>query len=238
MYPLTNKGERIRDMFDSIAPRYDFLNRLLSFGIDKKWRRFAVRQIRFNEGGKILDVATGTADVALEIAAVTPSSVTISGIDFSQQMIDLGKVKIESSPFAGRITLHVAPCEDIPFDDNSFDSATIAFGIRNVVDRHCGLKEILRTLKPGGRIVILEFSNPRSKAFKALYNFYFLRILPVIGGFFSTFSAYKYLPDSVLEFPSQDEFKKLMTESGFENVSHHDLTFGIASVYTGEKRNP
>lgn len=237
MYPLTNKGERIRDMFDSIAPRYDFLNRLLSFGIDKKWRRFAVRQIRFTEGGKILDVATGTADVALEIAAVTPSSVTIAGVDFSQQMIDLGKVKIESSPFAGRITLHVAPCEDIPFGDNSFDSATIAFGIRNVVDRLCGLKEILRTLKPGGRIVILEFSNPRSKAFKALYNFYFLKILPVIGGLFSTFSAYKYLPDSVLEFPSRDEFKKLMTESGFENVSHRDLTFGIASVYTGEKRN-
>jgi len=237
MYPLTKKGERIRDMFDSIAPRYDFLNRLLSFGIDKKWRRFAVRQIRFDEGGKILDVATGTADVALEIAAVTPPSVTISGVDFSQQMIDLGRVKVETSPFAERISLHVAPCEAIPFEDNSFDSATIAFGIRNVVDRHCGLKEILRTLKPGGRIVILEFSNPRSKTFKALYNFYFLRILPVIGGFFSTFSAYKYLPDSVLEFPSQEEFKRLMTESGFKKVSHHDLTFGIATVYTGEKNS-
>jgi demethylmenaquinone methyltransferase / 2-methoxy-6-polyprenyl-1,4-benzoquinol methylase len=236
MYPLTNKGERIRDMFDSIAPRYDFLNRLLSLGIDRKWRKFAVRQIKFTESGKILDVATGTADVALEIAAVTPPSVTISGVDFSQQMIDLGRQKVEASPFAGRISLHVAPCEDIPFEDNRFDSATIAFGIRNVVDRKCGLKEILRALKPGGRIVILEFSNPRSKIFKALYNFYFLRILPVIGGFFSTFSAYKYLPDSVLEFPSQEEFKRLMAESGFENVSHHDLTFGIATVYTGEKK--
>jgi demethylmenaquinone methyltransferase/2-methoxy-6-polyprenyl-1,4-benzoquinol methylase len=223
-------------MFDSIAPRYDFLNRLLSLGIDRKWRRFAVRQIRFAEGGKILDVATGTADVALEIAAVTPPSVKISGVDFSQQMIDLGRIKVEASRFADRITLLVAPCEAIPFEDNSFDSATIAFGIRNVVDRLRGLKEILRTLKPGGRIVILEFSNPRSKTFKALYNFYFLRILPVVGGIFSTFSAYKYLPDSVLEFPSQDEFKRIMAESGFENVVHHDLSFGIATVYTGEKR--
>jgi demethylmenaquinone methyltransferase/2-methoxy-6-polyprenyl-1,4-benzoquinol methylase len=236
MYPLTNKGERIRDMFDSIAPRYDFLNRLLSLGIDRKWRRFAVRQIRFAEGGKILDVATGTADVALEIASVTPPSVNISGVDFSQQMIDLGKIKVEASHFADRITLLVAPCEAIPFEDNSFDSATIAFGIRNVVDRLRGLKEILRTLKPGGRIVILEFSNPRSKTFKALYNFYFLKILPVVGGLFSTFSAYKYLPDSVLEFPSQDEFKRTMAESGFENVVSHDLSFGIATVYTGEKR--
>ncbi len=236
MYPLSNKGERIRDMFDSIAPRYDFLNRLLSLGIDRKWRRFAVEQIHFTEGGKILDVATGTADVALEIAAFTPSSVTVTGIDFSQQMIDLGRVKVAASRFAERITLHVAPCEEIPFKDNSFDSATIAFGIRNVVDRYCGLKEILRTLKPGGRLVVLEFSNPRSKTFKALYNFYFLKILPVIGGLFSTFSAYRYLPDSVLEFPSQEEFKRILVESGFENVSHHDLTFGIATVYAGEKK--
>src|SRR5690242_14855906 len=119
MYPLTNKGERIRDMFDSIAPRYDFLNRLLSLGIDRKWRKFAVRQIKFTESGKILDVATGTADVALEIATVTPPTVTISGVDFSQQMIDLGRQKVATSPFAGRISLHVAPCEAIPFEDNS-----------------------------------------------------------------------------------------------------------------------
>lgn len=235
MYRLSNKGESIRAMFDSIAPRYDLLNRLLSLGIDRKWRRFAVKQIRFSEGGKVLDVATGTADVALEIAAATPDSVTVTGVDFSPQMIELGRVKVEQSQFSDRITLHVAPCEAIPFEDNSFDSATIAFGIRNVVDRVCGLKEILRVLKPDGRIVILEFSNPQSKAFKALYNFYFLKILPVVGGLISNFSAYKYLPDSVLEFPSQEQFKKMMVEAGFKAVNHHDLTFGIATVYTGVK---
>ncbi len=235
MYRLTNKGERIREMFDSIAPRYDLLNRLLSLGIDRRWRRFAVKQIRFAEGGKILDVATGTADVALEIAAKTPGSVTVTGVDFSPQMVELGKEKVRQSPFSDRISLQIAPCEAIPFEDNCFDSATIAFGIRNVVDRSCGLKEMLRVLKPDGKIVILEFSNPRSKIFRALYNFYFLKILPVAGGLISNFSAYKYLPDSVLEFPSQEEFKKLMTEAGFINVVHKDLTFGIATVYTGEK---
>lgn len=235
MFRLTNKGERIREMFDSIAPRYDLLNRLLSLGIDKRWRRFAVKQICYSTNGRILDVATGTADVALEIAASTPDQVTIVGVDFSPQMVELGRVKVEQSHYSRRITLQVAPCESIPFEDNIFDSATIAFGIRNVVDRLCGLKEMLRVLKPGGKIVILEFSNPRSKFFKALYNFYFLKILPVIGGLFSDFGAYKYLPDSVLEFPSQEDFKNIMAEAGFNNVTHTDLTFGIATVYTGEK---
>ena len=222
-------------MFDSIAPRYDLLNRLLSLGIDRRWRRFAVRQIRFSEGGRVLDVATGTADVALQIAAVTPDTVTITGVDFSPQMVELGREKVKQSPFSGRISLQVAPCESIPFEENSFDSATIAFGIRNVVDRVCGLKEILRVLKPGGRIVVLEFSNPRSKIFKAAYNFYFLKILPLVGGLISNFSAYRYLPDSVLEFPSQEEFKRLMADAGYKNVMHKDLTFGIATVYTGDK---
>lgn len=235
MYRLTNKGERIREMFDLIAPRYDFLNRLLSMGIDSRWRKFAVKQIKFEENGKILDVATGTADVALQIAAVTPSSVAITGIDFSEQMIELGWVKVKNSPFAARITLQVAPCEAIPFSNNTFDSATIAFGIRNVVDRLAGLQEMHRVIKPGGRVVILEFSNPQSKLFRALYNFYFLRILPAIGGLFSKFSAYQYLPDSVLEFPPQEEFKKIMAQAGFSTIVHHDLTCGIATVYVGGK---
>jgi len=235
MYRLTNKGEQIREMFNSIAPRYDFLNRLLSLGIDRRWRKFAVKQIKFSQTGRILDVATGTADVAMQIAAVTPSSVTVHGIDFSDQMIDLGRIKVANSPFSSRITLQVAPCEAIPADNDSFDSVTIAFGIRNVIDRLSGLKEMHRVLIPGGRVVVLEFSNPRSKCINTLYNFYFLHILPAIGGLFSKHSAYKYLPDSVLEFPTQTAFKNLMTEAGFTNVMHHDLTFGIATVYVGEK---
>lgn len=235
MYRLTTKGEHIRDMFNSIAPRYDFLNRLLSLGIDRRWRKFAVRKILYAQNGHVLDVATGTADVALEIAAATPSSVMITGVDFSEQMIELGIEKVRKAGLERRISLKVAPCEAIPYEDGTFDSATIAFGIRNVVDRLAGLKEILRVLKPGGRIVILEFSNPRSETFKALYNFYFLRVLPVVGGLFSNFSAYKYLPDSVLEFPSQEDFKATMVSAGFKIVNHYDLTFGIATVYTGDK---
>jgi demethylmenaquinone methyltransferase / 2-methoxy-6-polyprenyl-1,4-benzoquinol methylase len=235
MYKLSEKGERIQAMFDSIAPRYDFLNRLLSLGIDRSWRKFAVRQIKFADNGRILDVATGTGDVALEIAARTPGSVTIVGVDFAREMVELGKEKIANSPYAGRISLGVAPCEAIPFPEGSFDSVTIAFGIRNVVDRLQGLREMRRVLKTGGRVVILEFSTPRSRLFKALYYFYFLRVLPVIGGLFSKFSAYKYLPDSVLEFPSQEEFKALMAKAGFRSLAHHDLTGGIATVYVGEK---
>lgn len=235
MYKLSEKGERIRSMFDSIAPRYDFLNRLLSFGIDRSWRRFAVGQIRGLTAGRVLDVATGTGDVALEVAARTPASVSIVGVDFSAEMVARGREKIRNSPYSGRITMEVAPCEAIPFPEESFDAVTIAFGIRNVVDRAQGLKEMRRVLKPGGRVVILEFSTPRSKLFKSLYYFYFLRVLPVIGGFFSRFSAYKYLPDSVLEFPSQEEFIALMTGAGFRNLAHHDLTGGIATVYIGEK---
>jgi len=235
MYRLSEKGERIRTMFDTIAPRYDFLNRVLSFGVDRRWRRFAVKQVKFTDNGRILDVATGTGDVALEIAARTPASVKIVGIDFSGEMVELGREKVRRSPFAGRITMEVAPCEAIPFPEKSFDSVTIAFGIRNVVDRLQGLREMHRVLKPGGRAVILEFSTPRSRFFKAIYCFYFLRILPVIGGLFSKFSAYKYLPDSVLEFPSREEFKALMAAAGFKNSVHYDLTGGIATVYVGEK---
>lgn len=235
MYKLSEKGERIQEMFDTIAPRYDFLNRVLSFGIDRSWRRFAVGRIKYAADGRILDVATGTGDVALEIAAQTPDSVSIVGVDFAKEMVELGREKVRLSPYAGRITMEVAPCEAIPFPEESFDSVTIAFGIRNVVDRLQGLREMHRVLKSGGRVVILEFSTPRSKIFKSLYYFYFLRVLPVIGGLFSKFSAYKYLPDSVLEFPPQEEFKALMAAAGFRNLAHHDLTGGIATVYVGEK---
>jgi demethylmenaquinone methyltransferase / 2-methoxy-6-polyprenyl-1,4-benzoquinol methylase len=236
MYRLSEKGERVRQMFDSIAPRYDFLNRLLSLGIDRKWRKFAVHQIKYSENGQVLDVATGTGDVALEIATRTPATVKIVGVDFSREMVELGRGKIRNSEYSQRITLEVAPCEAIPFADETFDSVTIAFGIRNVVDRFQGLKEMHRVMKRGGHMVVLEFSTPRSRIFKSIYYFYFLKVLPVIGGLFSSFSAYKYLPDSVLEFPSRDDFKGLMAKAGFSDNRHYDLTFGIATVYVGEKR--
>ena len=235
MYALSEKGERIRAMFGSIAPRYDLLNRLLSLGIDRRWRRFTVGKIGLSGPGRVLDVATGTGDVALEIAAQTPASVSIVGIDFTPEMIELGQVKVKESRHCDRITLQVAPCEEIPYDDGSFDAATISFGIRNVVDRVKGLSEMHRVLSNGGKIVILEFSTPTMPVFKDLYHLYFLKVLPKIGGAFSRFSAYQYLPDSVLEFPPREEFKAMMTGVGFKDVRHFDLTGGIATVYVGTK---
>ncbi len=235
MFRLSDKGEKIQQMFGAIAPRYDFLNRLLSFGIDRRWRTKAVRLLKYREGSRILDVATGTGDVALEIALRTPASVKISGADFCKEMVDLGAVKVAASPYADRIDLKVAPCEDLPFANDTFDSITIAFGIRNVVDRKLGLAEMWRVLRPGGRMVVLEFSTPRSQLFRQLYYFYFRRLLPVVGGLFSRYNAYKYLPDSVLEFPSQEEFSRMLADVGFRNIHLHELTFGIATIYVGEK---
>jgi demethylmenaquinone methyltransferase/2-methoxy-6-polyprenyl-1,4-benzoquinol methylase len=235
MFRLSDKGEKIQQMFGAIAPRYDFLNRLLSFGIDRRWRKKAVRLLKYREGARILDVATGTGDVALEIARCTPASVKVTGADFCREMVELGEVKVAASPYAGRIDLKVAPCEDLPFANDTFDSITIAFGIRNVVDRKLGLAEMWRVMRPGGRMIILEFSTPRSRLFRQLYYFYFRRLLPIVGGLFSRYNAYKYLPDSVLEFPSHEEFSKMISEAGFRNIHIHELTFGIASIYAGEK---
>jgi demethylmenaquinone methyltransferase / 2-methoxy-6-polyprenyl-1,4-benzoquinol methylase len=235
MFRLSDKGEKIQQMFGAIAPRYDFLNRLLSLGIDRRWRTKAVQLLKYHEGSRILDVATGTGDVALEIARLTPESVRITGADFCKEMVDLGAVKVAASPYADRIDLRVAPCEDLPFADSTFDSITIAFGIRNVVDRKLGLAEMWRVLRPGGRMIILEFSTPRSTLFRQMYYFYFRRLLPVVGGVFSRYNAYKYLPDSVLEFPSQEEFSRMISDTGFRNIHLHELTFGIATIYVGDK---
>ncbi len=235
MFQLSDKGRGVRQMFDDIAYRYDLLNRLLSFGIDRRWRRFAVSQLSIPKNGRVLDIATGTGDVALEVAEQTDSSVTIVGEDFTQGMLVQGQAKLQKSPHGQRIMLVNAPCEEIPHPDNCFDGITIAFGIRNVVDRQAGLNEMFRVLKPGGRAVILEFSNPRSQLFRKLYYFYFQKVLPTIGGLLSKRSAYQYLPDSVIEFPSQEDFSHLMGEAGFQRLQYVDQTFGIATVYVGDK---
>ena len=166
MTKLTEKGRGIREMFDRIAPRYDLLNRLLSLGIDRRWRKFAVRQLAVPRGGKVLDIATGTGDVALEIARQTDASIGIVGSDFTQGMLVLGRDKIDASPYRDRIVLVNAPCEAMPHPGGIFDGITIAFGIRNVVDRQQGLCEMARVLKPGGKAVILEFATPRNSFFR------------------------------------------------------------------------
>jgi demethylmenaquinone methyltransferase/2-methoxy-6-polyprenyl-1,4-benzoquinol methylase len=233
----TNSAQQgqIREMFGRIAPRYDFLNRLLSFGIDKRWRRAAAEKIPLHGTSLVLDIATGTGDMALEEASLLPSPVKIVGVDFCEEMVALAKEKISSSRHQARIDVGIASCEALPFRENTFDAASISFGIRNVVDRERGLREILRVLRPGGRLVILEFSQPTSACFRTAYYVYFRRILPAIGGFFSDFGSYRYLPDSVLDFPDRDEFTSKMTGEGFTAVSHTDLSGGIVTVYAGVK---
>jgi demethylmenaquinone methyltransferase/2-methoxy-6-polyprenyl-1,4-benzoquinol methylase len=235
MYQISDKGRGVRQMFNDIAGRYDLLNRLLSLGIDRRWRRFAVSQLSIPKNGRVLDIASGTCDVALEVAAQTDPSVQIVGEDFTQGMLVQGQAKLRKSPYGERIMLVNAPCEAIPHPDNCFDGVTIAFGIRNVVDRPAGLREMVRVLKPGGRAVILEFSNPENQFFRRLYYLYFQKILPAIGGLLSQRSAYQYLPDSVLNFPAQNDFAALMTAAGFARVQYVDLTCGIATVYVGDK---
>ena len=235
MARLTDKGRGIQTMFDTIAPRYDLLNRLLSFGIDRRWRRFAVRQLELKEGARILDIATGTGDVALEIAAQSPDSVEIVGEDFTQGMLVLGKQKVAASPYRNRIRLANASCEGIPHPAETFDGITIAFGIRNVIDRQRGLEEMCRVLRPGGRAVILEFSHPRNRVFQNLYYLYFQHILPFIGGLISKRSAYQYLPDSVLDFPSRELFEEMMRDAGFSEVHSFPLTGWISPVSVGTR---
>lgn len=235
MTRLTEKGRAIRQMFDEIAPRYDLLNRLLSFGVDRRWRRVAVRQLTIPSGGRVLDVATGTGDVALEIARQTDPTVRIVGADFTQGMLVRGREKVAASPYRDRIELVNAPCEAIPHPEGTFDGATIAFGIRNVVDRERGLREMTRVLKPGGRVVVLEFATPRSWLFRKVYLCYFHQLLPRVGGLLSRRSAYQYLPESVQEFPDRETFLKMMGEAGLTALRHIDLTGGIAVVYVGTK---
>jgi demethylmenaquinone methyltransferase/2-methoxy-6-polyprenyl-1,4-benzoquinol methylase len=235
MFKMSHKGKQVKEMFRGIAPRYDFLNRLLSLGNDIRWRRVAAHFVDYGSGGRILDAATGTGDMALHLAAMTPASVRIVGTDFCKEMIDIAKSKTANSPHPDRIEFAVAPCETIPFRDCTFDSVTIAFGVRNLDNRNQGLREMYRVLKTGGKLVILEFSIPRNWLFRSVYLLYFQRFLPIIGGVFSKVSAYRYLPESVFQFPSRDEFNDDLTRYGFTEVAHKDLTFGIVTVFTGRK---
>ncbi len=236
MYRLSDRNHSIGEMFSSIAPRYDFLNRLLSLGMDRRWRREAVTGILPETGGIHLDVATGTADVALEIFRQKGRGAFVAGTDISLEMMRIGREKGVRAGFSGRLAFVKAPCEALPFRDESFDSASIAFGIRNVGDRHLGLREICRVVRPGGRVVVLEFSTPETAFFGRLYRFYFTRVLPRLGGAFSRRSAYSYLPDSVHAFPSPREFSEMLRNAGCDPVTFRPLTRGIVTLYVGVRQ--
>ena len=235
-YALTPRNIQIRDNFDAIAPKYDLTNRVISFGIDLHWRSVAIRQLAdMRPGGVVLDLACGTCDMALEVLR-QKRAVRVVGADLSRAMLDLARKKLSgrSRGADARITLVNAPAEALPFRDGAFDAVTIAFGIRNVPDFKAGLKEMLRILNKGGRACILEFSTPPSKLWWKVYNYYFFSILPRIGGLITgREAAYRYLTDSVAQFPDAREFKAAMVETGFANVSYTLMNGGIVSVHTG-----
>ncbi|GJL78208.1 MAG: ubiquinone/menaquinone biosynthesis C-methyltransferase UbiE [Nitrospinaceae bacterium] len=229
-------SRQIQSMFGAVAPRYDFINRLLSAGRDQYWRKVAVDLLSPNQGEQFLDIATGTSDIALEIASRHPSRIKVMGMDFSGPMLNLGKGKIAARGFTNSICLQKGCGEDLPFADASFHGAITAFGIRNFSDPERSLGEMHRVLKKNGRMVILEFSHPTNAVLGSLYRFYFHRLLPQVGKTISRHnSAYQYLPQSVSHFPMRGEFACLMEKAGFRGVSYRDLTFGIVTLYRGEK---
>lgn len=228
------KKEQVAKMFDNISHRYDFLNHFLSLGIDKLWRRKAISYLKDLKPAQILDVATGTGDFAIQALTLNPTKV--SGIDISEGMLDVGRKKIKARKLDHLIELRKGDSENIPFEQNKFDAVTVAFGVRNFENLEKGLEEIFRVLKPGGRLVVLEFSRPRAFPMKQLFSFYFKQILPKIGNAVSSDkAAYTYLPESVQAFPDGADFVRILNAIGFKDTKCKVLSFGISSIYIGTK---
>jgi len=229
-----SKKEQVATMFNNISKRYDLLNHLLSLGIDIYWRKQAIKLLKADRPQLILDMATGTADFAIEAMSLKPEK--IIGVDISEGMLDVGRKKLKKMKLDQRIELKLGDSERIPFDDNIFDAIIVAFGVRNFENLEQGLADMYRVLKPGGKVVVLEFSKPTAFPFKQLYNFYFKSILPLVGRMISKDqSAYTYLPESVQVFPDGQAFLKVLQKVGYYQTVCKTLTFGISSIYTGRK---
>ena len=227
------KKKQVTKMFDNIAGSYDFLNHTLSLGMDNIWRKIAIKKLN-NKPATILDIATGTGDFAISASKYTNANIT--GIDISQGMLDVGVEKITKKGLSNRIQLQLADSENLPFQNNSYDAITAGFGVRNFEDLNKGLSEMYRTLKSGGKVAILEPSEPTHFPLKQFYNLYFHHILPFIGGIISKDkNAYTYLPDSVSAFPSGNDFLTELDKVGFKECKHIPLTFGIVSLYIAIK---
>jgi demethylmenaquinone methyltransferase/2-methoxy-6-polyprenyl-1,4-benzoquinol methylase len=230
-----SKKEQVAEMFDRIANRYDFMNRFLSLRIDLQWRKKAIATLKNENPQHILDVATGTGDLALmAFHQLQPQKIT--GIDISEGMLAVGREKIAAKGLQDKIILTTCDAETINFSDHSFDAVMVAFGVRNFENLEAGLKEMLRVLKPGGKIMVLEFSKPRRPLFSALYNWYMRSLAPALAGSFGTNKeAYAYLNRSSNAFPDREAFTTLLHKAGYTNTSFEPLTFGICCIYTGSK---
>lgn len=237
--PYSAQGEKkkqVEEMFDNIAHSYDFLNHFFSLGIDILWRKKAIRILRKKKPETLLDMATGTADFAIEAARMKVGASRIVGMDISQKMLDVGRKKIKEKGFENLISLMQGDSEALPLPDNSFDAFTVAFGVRNFQHLDAGLKELYRVTKPGGTGMVLEFSRPRKFPMKQLFGFYFKRVMPLLGKLVSKdHRAYSYLPESVAAFPDGEDFVAIMKNAGFTSVESMPLTGGIASLYIAIK---
>jgi demethylmenaquinone methyltransferase / 2-methoxy-6-polyprenyl-1,4-benzoquinol methylase len=230
----SDKATEVRAMFSTIAPRYDALNRLLSFGIDRRWRVQAARAALHGGARHVLDVATGTGDLAFTLASLSPEA-EIVGVDFAEPMLELARAKAPMR--SGHVRFEVGDGTALRFADDSFDAVTIAYGLRNFDDLDGGLREFQRVLRPGGRLVVLEFPPPPGGLFGVFYRLYFTRVLPAVGGMISgRESAYRYLPESVLAFPAPETLAQRMREAGFAEVSYRLQTLGVSAIHLGEKR--
>lgn len=228
------KKEKVRSMFNDIAGNYDFLNHFLSAGIDIRWRKKVRKLLAPHKPKQILDVATGTGDLAIELARLNPDR--IIGVDIATQMLAIGEQKLGKKNLDKLISLEPGDSENLNFDDNTFDAVTVAFGVRNYENLHKGLKEMCRVMKSGGTVAILEFSKPKQFPFKQIYGGYFKYILPGFGRMISKHNeAYTYLPDSVQEFAEDKAFLTEMEKAGFKKTGQKRLTFGIATLYFGTK---
>ena len=229
------KKEQVREMFDNISPKYDFLNRLLSMGIDIRWRNKLIELMKPLSPQHILDIATGTGDLAvLEARKLRPAKVT--GLDLSEGMLQVAKKKVREQNLEKIVELIQGDAEHMPFDDNTFDAITVAFGVRNFENLKAGLSEMRRVLKPGGTVFILEFSQPGKTPFKQLYRFYSGHILPFLGKIISgDSSAYTYLPESIAAFPYGKEMENILMKTGYKEAKTYPLTFGISSIYVAKK---
>ena len=229
-----SKKEQVAEMFNNIAPKYDFLNQLLSLGIHKGWRRKTIQLIKSQQPKLILDIATGTGDFAIEAIKINPKKVV--GVDISEGMLKLGIEKVNKLGLQNKIELKLGDSENLPFEDNSFDAITVGFGVRNFENLEKGIADIYRVLKPGSTLAILEFSKPQKFPIKQIYHFYFRFITPFIGKLFSKdSSAYTYLQESVKAFPAGSEFVNILKKASFKDTKVYELTFGIASIYVAKK---
>lgn len=227
-------------MFDAIARRYDTLNHLLSAGLDKRWRARAVEALELSETDRVLDVCTGTADLAIEaVTGAHGHAQSVVGVDFSAEMLRHGLAKVRAAGLDARVRLVRGDATRVPVPDGRFDAAMVAFGIRNVVDTEQACREMRRVLKPGGRLAILEFGSPSIPGLRALYLWYFRRVLPLVGRLISKHhDAYSYLPASVIEFPTGEAFAAVLRRAGFGDVQHRTLTFGIVYLYVARVGSP